>query len=304
MPAAAASALRPMATRMPLIAMTAVQALCKMAKRIPDQPNNLSRGRSESVDSLGTSVWAGFASPAICLGTEIECSEVQELRQICARIHGGLRFFGGFGGWRLGGWDAPGKADRIYVVNADLIGFGGSNLADPGYAKTGFAVPAALHFYYLPGRCEISHAIEACAVFADVRGIGTLRKGIAIAIIAANENAKGLRGTLATTCFTPERGSWFLKGEADFTAALPMRFIEDHANFLLFLGEFADDKELVAEIYGSVEPDQSAAGIEHERGGGLMERANDFAPAVDDDRDMERFAFARATGLFCLRRGK
>ena len=69
---------------------------------------------------------------------------------------------------------APGKADGIYVINADLIGFGGSDLANPGYAKTGFAVPAALHFYYLPGRCEISNAIEACAVFADVRGVGTL----------------------------------------------------------------------------------------------------------------------------------
>ena len=215
-----------------------------------------------------------------------------------------LRFFGGFGGWRLGGLDTPGKADRIYVINADLIGFGGSNLADPGYAKTGFAVPAALHFYYLPGRCEISNAIEACAVFADVRGVGTLRKGIAIAIIAANENAKGLRGTLATTCFTPEGRSWFLKRQAYFTAALRMRLAEHHANFLLFLREFADDKELVAEIYRSVEPDQSAAGVEHERGGGLMERANDFAPAVDNDGDMERFAFACPAGLFCLRRGK
>ena len=151
--------------------------------------------------------------------------------------------------------DAPGKADWIYVINADLIGFGGSNLADPGYAKTGFAVPAALHFYYLPGCGEVGNAIEPGAVFADVGGLRTLREGIAIAIRAANENAKGLRGARAAACFTPERGSWFLKREAYFTAALPMRFIEDHANFLLFLREFADDKELVAEIYRGVEPD-------------------------------------------------
>ena len=200
--------------------------------------------------------------------------------------------------------DAPGKADWIYVINADLIGFGGSNLSNPGNAEAGFAVPAALHFYYLPGCGEVGNAIEACAVFADVRGVGTLRKGIAIAIIAANENAKGLRGTLATTCFTPEGRSWFLKREAYFTAALRMRLAEHHANFLFFLREFADDKELVAEIYRGVEPDQSAAGIEHERGGGLVERANDFAPAVDNDRDMERFSFARAARLLGLRRGK
>src|SRR5260370_23584865 len=181
---------------------------------MPDNHNNMSGGRSESVDSLGTSVWASFASPAICLGREIECSEVQELRPICSRIHGGLRFFGGFGGWRFGGLDTPGKADWIYVINADLIGFGGSNLADPGYAKTGFAVPAALHFYYLPGRCEISNAIEACAVFADVRGVGTLRKGGAISIIAANENAKGVRGAPAAAWFTAVGRMRFLKSDA------------------------------------------------------------------------------------------
>src|SRR5260370_39185040 len=84
MPAAAASALRPMATRMPLIAMTAVQALCRIAKRIPDQPNNLSRERRESVDSLGTCLWAGFALVAIFSGTEIECSEVSNSRPICS----------------------------------------------------------------------------------------------------------------------------------------------------------------------------------------------------------------------------
>ena len=151
--------------------------------------------------------------------------------------------------------DAPGKADWVHVVNADLIGFGGSNLADPGNAKTGFAVPAALHFYYLTGRGEIRDALEAGAVFADVRGLRALRERIAIAIVAANENAKGLRGALATTRFTPEGRSWFLKREAYFTAALRMRLTEHHANFLLFLREFADDKELVAKIYRGVEPD-------------------------------------------------
>lgn len=37
MPAAAARALRPIATRKPLMAMTAVQALWRMAKAKPDQ---------------------------------------------------------------------------------------------------------------------------------------------------------------------------------------------------------------------------------------------------------------------------
>ena len=151
--------------------------------------------------------------------------------------------------------DAPGKADWIYVINADLIGFGGSDLANPGNAEAGFAVPAALHFYYLTRCGEIGDAIEAGAVFADVRGVGTLRKGIAIAIMAANEYPKGLRCALAAACLTPEGWSRFLKREAYFTAALRMRLAEHHANFLFFLREFADDKELVAEIYRGVEPD-------------------------------------------------
>jgi len=41
MPAAAARALKPMATRTPLTAMTAVQALCKMAKMMLDKLMNL-----------------------------------------------------------------------------------------------------------------------------------------------------------------------------------------------------------------------------------------------------------------------
>lgn len=83
MPAAAASALRPMATRMPLMAMTAVQALCRMAKRIPDQPNSWRRERSESAESRGTSLRAELSALAIFSGTEIECSEVGNLRPIC-----------------------------------------------------------------------------------------------------------------------------------------------------------------------------------------------------------------------------
>src|SRR5207253_11397965 len=130
------------------------------------------------------------------------------------------------------------NADGIYIINADLIGFGGSNLADSGDAKSGFAVPASLHFDYLTGCSEIRDAIEARAVFADVHGLRTFREGVAIAIHAANQYAKGLRGTLAAACFTPERGSRLLKCEAYFVATLLMRLIEDHMNFLFFLREF------------------------------------------------------------------
>ena len=61
MPAAAARALRPMATRTPLIAMTAVQALCKTAKKIPDHPSSFKR-----VENEPASAGLGSASPRVC----------------------------------------------------------------------------------------------------------------------------------------------------------------------------------------------------------------------------------------------
>jgi hypothetical protein len=69
-PAAAASALSPMATRMPLMAMTAVHALCRMAKRIPDQFNNFKRVESGSVRSASSVALCGAALPGVRVVTE------------------------------------------------------------------------------------------------------------------------------------------------------------------------------------------------------------------------------------------
>ena len=122
MPAAAASALSPMATRMPLMAMTAVQALCKRAKRIPDQPNSWRRERSESAESRGTSIWAEFSALVICSGTATECSEVGNLRPIGSRIHG-VRVFWKI--WRVAarrlGRAREGGPDLHYKCRSDWI---------------------------------------------------------------------------------------------------------------------------------------------------------------------------------------
>src|SRR5882757_5999393 len=119
MPAAAASALRPMATRTPLMAMTAVQALCRMAKRIPDQPNSCRRERSESAES---SLRVELSALAICRGTVIECSGVGNLRPIGSRIHG-VRIFWRI--WRLAarrlGRAREGGPDLRYKCRSDSI---------------------------------------------------------------------------------------------------------------------------------------------------------------------------------------
>src|ERR1700756_5034626 len=94
MPAAAARAPRPMATRTPLMAMTAVQALCRIAKTIPDQPKTF---RREERDSVASEVRSGAfsAARAFCSvvefsGTTIEFSEGQKLRPIEINV---LAFF-------------------------------------------------------------------------------------------------------------------------------------------------------------------------------------------------------------------
>src|ERR1700675_4028225 len=115
-----------------------------------------------------------------------------------------LGFFGGFGWGRGGDFDAPGEFTVVERADADLVGFGGANVANPGDAEAGFAVPAALYFDDFAGRSKIGDVVEAGSVFADVHGIRGLREGIAVAVLAADENAKRLRCTEVTASFPPE----------------------------------------------------------------------------------------------------
>src|SRR6266481_3240328 len=84
MPAAAARALRPRATRTPLIAMTAVQSLCRMAKTIPDQPKIFRRDDRDTVDAESCGASWGFASAVEFSGTAIEFSGARNSRPIGA----------------------------------------------------------------------------------------------------------------------------------------------------------------------------------------------------------------------------
>ena len=62
MPAAAANALKPIATRIPLMAMTAVQRLCGIAKRIPDQPKSFRRVVRDGACSVASAEVSGAGS--------------------------------------------------------------------------------------------------------------------------------------------------------------------------------------------------------------------------------------------------
>ena len=210
------------------------------------------------------------------------------------------RFCFGFG--KFGNFASPGELAGIQGADADLVGFGGSDLADPCDAETRFAVPAPFDFDDFSGGGEVGHAIKACAVFADVQGVRTLGKGIPVAVFPADKNAKRLSGALAATRLAPKVRSGFWERKTYFVAASYMRLFENHAHFLLLARKFADEEKAFANINGSDEPDQGTAGVEEHGSSVFVERAERLAPAVDDDRDGEGFAVARAPGFFCCPR--
>src|SRR5882724_12164196 len=218
MPAAAASALRPMATRTPLTAMTAVHALCRIAKRIPDQPNNFRREESDST-RFGSGMFAvsrRFRSAVEFSGTAIEFNEAGNSRPIgCVRESlGALRGFR----W-LGDFDSPRQLAGIHGANADLVRLRGSDLADPRDSKASFTVPAAFYFNDFAWRSEIGDAIEAGSVFANVQRVGALGKGIAAAVFTPNKNAECLAGALAAPRLPPKVRDGFRERETYLVTA-------------------------------------------------------------------------------------
>src|SRR5215469_11365357 len=180
----------------------------------------------------------------------------------------------------------PGQLAGIGGADADLIGSGSADLADPGDAKFCFAVPTAFHLDELTWSRQIGATVEASAVFADVHGVGSLREGISVAIVATNKHAQCLRSARAAAGFSPEGCDWILKRQAHLRTAQGERLAENDANFQFFLREFVNDKKSVAEIDRSSKTNQCTAGVEHEGGGWFVERAG-FAPTVNDDGYVE-----------------
>src|SRR6266851_887740 len=73
------------------------------------------------------------------------------------------------------------------------------------------------------------------------------------------------------------------------------------ADFLLFLGDFVDEKYEIAGLYLSGQRDQRSAGVHNDRGSVLMESARRLAPSADQHGHMQRLALACASTP-CLRR--
>jgi len=104
----------------------------------------------------------------------------------------------------LGEFDSPGQLAGIHGANADLVRLRGADLADPRDSEASFTVPAAFYFNDFAWRSEISDAIEAGSVFANVQRVGALGKGIAAAVFTANKNAECFAGALAAPRLPPK----------------------------------------------------------------------------------------------------
>src|SRR5260370_41086476 len=90
-------------------------------------------------------------------------------------------FFGVLGSLRRRGrdcfreFDAPDVFFGFEAVDADVIGFGGANMADPDDTEASFA-PEAAHFDRLAGGSQEADAVETAAILAEIDGGGALGK--------------------------------------------------------------------------------------------------------------------------------
>src|SRR5260370_2469135 len=88
-------------------------------------------------------------------------------------------FFLGFGALRrpnVGGFRefyAPDVFFGLETVDADLVGFGGADMADPNDAEAGFA-PAAADFDGLGGGGQEAEAVGGPAIPPEIAGCRTL----------------------------------------------------------------------------------------------------------------------------------
>src|SRR5947208_14121272 len=79
----------------------------------------------------------------------------------------------------FGEFDAPDVFIGLEAEDADLIGLGGADVADPDDAEAGFA-PAAAHFDALAGGCQEADDVQTRAILAELGGVGALNERIAV----------------------------------------------------------------------------------------------------------------------------
>ena len=119
-----------------------------------------------------------------------------------------------FRGWDragLGKFDAPDVFFGLEAEDADLIGLGGANLADPDDPEAGLA-PAAADFDGLARGSQEADAVQTRAILAEIDGVGALGKRIAVVVRAFDEDAKGFGNARLFAVSFPKVGDGFFEG--------------------------------------------------------------------------------------------
>src|SRR6266851_3390917 len=103
---------------------------------------------------------------------------------------------------------APDVFFGLETVEADLVGFGGADMADPDDAEAGFA-PAA----------------------ADIDGVGTLDKRMALGVGALDDDAESFGNARLLATFFPQVEDGLFEGQADASFAVGVRVEVGDADF-------------------------------------------------------------------------
>jgi hypothetical protein len=202
-------------------------------------------------------------------------------------------FLLGFGARGFGKSDMPDIFVGLQGEDAHLIGFVGADLADPDDAKTGFA-PEAADFDSLTRRGEEADAVEASALLAKINGIGSLGEGMALAIGAFDDHAKGFGNAGLLAGSFPKVWNGFLESQADADFAVGVGVDIGYAYFLLGAGVSVNKKNGVADGESGLQGDQGAAGIDDDGFGFFVEGTTLLCKSINDDGHAKGKAHAGA----------
>src|ERR1700674_416766 len=184
-----------------------------------------------------------------------------------------------------------------------MVGFCGADLADPDHTESSFA-PAAADFDGLAGSGQEAYAIETGSILAEIHGVGTLNKTMALGIGSLNDHTERFGNARLFAGSFPKVRDGLFEGQADSHFVVGGGCQVRDADFLLRTAAFMDEEGGIANVQLGLEGDERAAGIDDNGLGFFVEGAALFCKTVNHDGDPERQPLAGAEDFLCGDRGR
>ncbi len=213
-------------------------------------------------------------------------------------------FFGVLGSLRRRGrdcfreFDAPDVFFGFEAVDADVIGFGGANMADPDDTEASFA-PEAAYFDGLAGRSQEADAVETRAILAEIDSVGALGKRMAFGVGTFDDDAESFWDAGLLAAFFPKIGDGLLEGQTDASFASGVGVEIDNADFLLLAAALVHEKNGVAQKEFGFQGDEGAAGIDDDGFGVFVESTGFASKTVYEDGYTHGEALSGAEYFLC-----